>query len=96
MRVLALAAAVVFLTLPLAGPSRAASVYRALGAVILALDDEIHGNQPSDEDDQDGLRQDDPDPRFGDDDNDDDDSANGPDDDDDGWDIDPYNRSERA
>jgi len=96
MRILALVAAVLFLTLPVARPSSAASVEPAIGAVIPAFDDEIHGNQPSD-DDQDGIGQDDQDPRLGDGNDDgDDDSAHGPDDDDDGWDIDPYNRSERA
>lgn len=61
-------------------------------SLLLAFDDNVYGDRDDDEDDNaspDNFN-------YGDNDDDEDDSAHGPGDDDDGWDIDPYERSERA
>jgi hypothetical protein len=78
------------------GPSKSALAQPAPGSLMLAFDDEIRGFRDDDDDDEDAVP-DDHDYSYGDDDDDDDegDSAHGPDDDD-GWDIDEYERSERA
>ncbi len=93
LRYLALAAVLLVLSVPVAGTSTVTG-FGAAQPIILAFDDEVYGDHPNN-DEQDGIG--DQAPSYGDDNNDDDDdSANAPDDDDDGWDIDPYERSERA
>jgi hypothetical protein len=72
-------------------PSKQTLMPQTSGSLMLAFDDEAYG----DRDDDDSVSPNDRDDRYGDDD-DEDDSAHGPDDEDDGWDIDPYQRSERA
>ncbi len=96
-------AALILSLLVLAGPSHAAAAgeatARALAApapmnLAVAFGDRSFGDW--EEDDRDNVApRDDRDESYGDDD-DQDDSAHGPDDDDDGWDLDPYERTERA
>jgi len=64
------------------------------GSLALAFDDSGYGDR--EEDDRDNVAPpDDRSEQYGNDD-DQDDSAHGPGDDDDGWDLDPYERTERA
>ena len=80
---------------PLGTPTNPRITQTTPSPLILAFDDEVYGE--SDNDDDDTLDPDDRDYSYGDDgDDDDDDSAHGPDNDDDGWDMDEYERSERA
>jgi hypothetical protein len=79
-----------------AGDDLAAYVLAAptAGSLTLAFDDRGYGDR--EEDDPDNVAPpDDRSERYGDDD-DQDDSAHGPGDDDDGWDLNPYERTERA
>ncbi len=64
----------------------------ASGGITSAVDDGVYGDR---DDDDDSAEPDDHNHRYGDDNNDDDDSAHAPDDDD-GWEVDPYEHSERA
>lgn len=77
----------------LATSSKPALTHAAAGELRLALDDEVYG----DRDDDQTVDPDNYGYGYGDDDDDDqDDSARNRDDDDDGWDIDEFERSERA
>ena len=79
---------------PAADPAAYVLAAPTAGSLTLAFDDRSYGDR--EEDDRDNLAPpEDRDERYGNDD-DQDDSAHGPGDDDDGWDLDPYERTERA
>jgi hypothetical protein len=76
-----------------AASSRPALAHAAHGELLLAFDDEAYGDRNDDE----SVDPDNYGSGYGDDEDDDqDDSARNHEDDDDGWDIDEYERSERA